>query len=229
MLTILAARNKGGVFSPSISKESRGEIDIIYAKNKKSLKKLKKRGFDKVMIAPSALEMAGALAVQYTAEPDYAISALPRVLGSMAALPVGELYLSMNGERAAEIIDICSDCARLFTVISRQGGGEEAFDRLYFNKGIIMRRISAPNSRVGATALCVTEDGRVPPGVMSLDLRRLNRVKFLGGELDFLETEFGVSPTAELYSFAGLSLPEKGEIRADYGDKILYLDTAEVL
>lgn len=229
MLTVLAARKSGGVFSPALESESRGETDIFYLKNKRALKKLKKRGLQRAVLASSAGEIAGGEAKQFSVEKSPALAQLPRILAGMARLPVGELYLSMDVEKAAEIIDLCSDCARLFTVVTRDTGGQEAFDRLYFNKGIIMRRVATTGSRVGATALCITDNGRTPPGVMSLDLRRIDRLKFYGGPLDFLEREHDIPPTAELYAFAGLPLPEKGNISKDYGDKILYLDIGTIM
>lgn len=228
MLTILAARKKGGVFSPSISREKRGSAEIIRLKNKKSLKKLKKQSAGKALISPSAMEIAGEYARQFTAEKDFALPLLPKILETLAPLPVGELFLSMSCQRAAEIIGVCEGCARLFTVISKETGGEDVFDDLYFNKGLILRRVSSPAARVGATALCVTENGRVPPAVASVDLGRLNRAKLRGGEMDFLE-DLGISPTAELYAFAGLELPKNGKVSADWGDKILCLDIGEIL
>lgn len=229
MLAVIAARRSGGVFSPSLSHEDRGTAEIFYLKNRRALKKLKKLGRGRTLIAPSANEIAAGLGRQYVGDIGFALKQLPRVLAGLAELPVGELYLSMSAARAAEIIDICSGCAKLFTVVTRESGGQELFDGLYFNKGVIMRRVTTPGSRVGATALCVTENGRTPPGVMSLDLNRLGRLRFYGGPLDFLEAEQELSPTAELYEFAGLPLPDKGRISKDYGDKILYLDTGTIM
>ena len=224
MLTVLAARKPGGVFSPAPRQESRGDAEIYYLKNLRSLKRLQKKGVTRAALAPSLHGAAGERASAYVPEGTEAIGRLPHILRGLASLPVGELYLSMAPERAAEIIGLCSDCAKLFSVITRETGKQEVFDRLYFDRGIILRRLSTPASRIGATALCVTEDGRTPPGVMSVDLRRIDRLKFYGGPLDFLEEELGLSPTAELYAFAGLPLPRRGKISKDHGDKILYLD-----
>ena len=229
MLTVIAARKTGGVFSPSLALEDRGTAEIFYLKNRRSLKKLKKLGLEKALSAPSASEMTAGMTRQFVGDQNFAIRQLPRIMAGLAELPVGELYLSMKVARAAEIIDICAGCAKLFTVVTRETGGQELFDGLYFDKGVIMRRVSTPASRVGATALCLTENGRTPPGVMSLDLNRLGRLSFYGGPLDFLEAEHGISPTAELYELAGLPLPEKGRISKDYGDKILYLDTGTIM
>ena len=229
MLTVLAARNSGGVFSHSLSLERRGGAEIAYLKNRRALKKLRKLSPGRVLVAPSAAEITEGLTRQFVGDNNFALRQLPRIMAGLAALPVGELYLSMGVVRAAEIIDICSDCAKLFTVVTRETGGQELFDDLYFEKGVILRRVSSPGSRVGTTALCITENGRTPPGVLSLDLNRLERLRFYGGPLDFLEEEQGISPTAELYEFAGLPLPENGEISRDYGEKILYLDTDAIM
>ena len=229
MLTVIAARKTGGIFTPPVSLEERKGTEIFYIKNRRSLKKLRKLGLGKALVAPSAVELASGLTRQFMGDNNYALNQLPRIMEGLAALPVGELYLSMKVARAAEIIDICADCAKLFTVVTRETGGQELFDGLYFEKGIIMRRVTTTGSRVGATALCITENGRTPPGVMSLDLNRLERLRFYGGPLDFLEEEQKISPTAELYQFAGLPLPEKGKISKDYGDKILYLDMRVIM
>ncbi len=230
MLTVIAARKTGGVFSPPIEKENRGDVSLIYIKNRKALKKLKKMDCKKILAAPSAVEAADGFLKEYKTDNENLLPLLPRILGSLAPLPVGELYLAMDdSEKAAQIIDICVDCAKLFTVVSRKTGGEETFDRLYFNKGIIMRRIPAADSRIGATALCITDGGRSAPGVVSVDAGRLDRVRFYGGSLDFLEEALGIMPTAGLYGFAGLPLPENGKISINYGDKILYLDSEEIM
>lgn len=228
MLKVVAARKSGGLFSPAVSREERSPAEILYLKNSRCLKKLKKTGPEHVLIAPTFSEQAAPYARVYEGG-NAAEAQLPRILAGLAALPVGELYISAGIERAAEIIGRCSGCARLFTVITKETGGQELFDRLYFDKGIILRRVAAPGSRVGATALCLTENGRSAPGVISVDLNRLGRLKFYGGPLDFLEEELGIAPTAELYAFAGLSLPEKGKISKDHGDKIFYLDTGTIL
>ncbi len=229
MLTVVAARKSGGVFSPALRLESREAADIFYFKNLRALKKLRKKGVEKAALAASAREMAGDSARVFAPEGAGALAQLPRILSGLARLPVGELYLSMSPERAAEIIGLCPDCAKLFTVITAETGRQEVFDRLYFERGIILRRLRSPCSRVGATALCVTDGGRAVPGVASLDLGRINRLKFYGGPLDFLEEEHELPPTAELYAFAGLPLPDSGMISKDYGDKILYLDIGENL
>lgn len=226
MLSVIAARKTGGVFSPSLVSENRGETQIIYIKDKRALKKLKKRGLKRALIAPSAMSAAERARV-FIPDNEEVLRRLPDILGSMAPLPVGELYLSMESQRAAEIIGVCSDCARLFTVVNKSVGGEEAFDKLYFNKGIVMRRVGAVSGRIGSTALCISDGGRPPAGVAYVDLSCLGRVRFYGGCLDFLEKEHGIAPTAELYAFAGIPLPDKGKISVNYGDKIFYLDMEE--
>ena len=227
MLTVVAARKSGGVFSPALIGEERGPAEIYYLKNDKALKKLKKLGPKCAAVAPSAAELAGPLAQAWEGGSE-AESRLPQILAGLAALPVGELYLFTGVKRAAELIERCSGCARLFTVVTGETGGQELFDRLYFESGVILRRVRSPASRVGATALCLTETGRSAPGVLSVDLTRLGRLKFYGGPLDPLEEE-GLPPTAELYALAGLPLPEKGSISKEHGDKILYLDTGTIL
>ncbi len=228
MLTVIAARRSGGLFSPALSREERGPAEIFYLKNARALKKLKKAGRKNVLIAPTLSEQTAPYARVYEGDSG-AESQLPRILAALTPLPVGELYISAGIERAAQIIERCSGCARLFTVITKETGGQELFDRLYFDKGVILRRVTSPGSRVGATALCLTENGRSAPGVISLDLNRLGRLKFYGGPLDFLEEEHGLSPTAELYAFASLPLPDRGKISKDHGDKIFYLDTEMIL
>ncbi len=227
MLTVVAARKSGGVFSPALIREERGPAEVFYLKNAQALKKLKKLGPKRAVAAPSAAELVGPAAKVWEGGSESEIR-LPQILAGLAKLPVGELYLFTGVERAAELIERCSGCARLFTVVTGETGGQELFDKLYFDRGVILRRVQSPASRVGATALSLTETGRTAPGVLSVDLTRLGRLKFYGGPLDPLEEE-GLSPTAELYALAGLPLPENGVISKEHGDKILYLDTGTIL
>lgn len=228
MITVLAAENNGSFFSPSVRKRREKNINILYLKDKKSLKKLRKMDFERALIAPCAMEMCGEYAREYVFDNNTLLPFLPKILGSMRSLPVDELFVAAPPKRAAEIIDVCSSCANLFTVICKEDDDTDEFDRLYFNKGIILRRIAVPGSRVGKTALAVKDGGACPRGVGCVDLEKLGRIKFYGGELNVL-SELCIEPTAELYSFGGISLPENGTISVNYGNGIFYLDRKEIL
>ncbi len=229
MLKILAAHNKGGVFSPPIIVEQIHGAQIIRVRNDRALKKLKKHGQQRLVVAPSALELAGEAASEYRAGEDLTLPLLPRILSGMAELPVGELFVSMEAESAARVIETCCDCARLFTVISKKEGGYEAFDRLYFNKGIILRRVSTVVGRVGATALCVTRGGRAPMGVSSVDVDSLGRIRAPGGEYDAAFEAAGITPTVDLLALAGLTVPSDTKLSLNYGEKIFCLDTEKIM
>lgn len=225
MLTILAAEENSGFFTPSIRKTEKNGVGIIYIKNKNSLKKLKKMGLTQAAAAPSAAALTGAAV--YRLGGGKFLPLLPKILSGMAALPVDELFVAAESTEAAEIIEICADCARLFTVISREEGRPEVFDKLYFNKGIILRRIASPHSRIGRTALCICGSGRAPCGVRSVRLDSLGRLRVSGGRLDFLKDEVGIVPTIELYALA--EIPVTGKIGPEYGDEIFYLDIGGIM
>ncbi len=227
-MTVLAAETKGGFFSPSIRQVKKDNVNIIYLKGNKSLKKLKKTDFDRAVIAPCAMELCEGFAKKFTLTNGVPKERLPEILASMKSLPVDELFVSAKPVTAAEIIKICADCGKLFTVISREEADPGMFDGLYFNQGIVLRRVSRPDSRVGRSALCVTDGGPCPRGVDYVDMRRLGRVKFYGGELNFL-SELCLEPTAELYAFGGVPLPKGGKISVNYGNEIFYLDRNEIL
>ncbi len=227
-MTVLAAETKGGFFSPPIRQVKKDNVNIIYLKGKKSLKKLKKLDFDRAVIAPCAMEICEGFAKSFTPSEGGPKERLPKILASMKTLPVDELFVSAKPEIAAEIIGICAGCAKLFTVISREEADPGLFDGLYFNRGIVLRRISSPDSRVGRSALCITDGGPCPRGVGCVDLRKLSRVKFYGGELNFL-SRLCLEPTAELYAFGGVPLPKGGNISVNYGNEIFYLDRNEIL
>ena len=152
---------------------------------------------------------------------------LPETLRKKTALPLDELFISTEPRLAAEIVELCADCARLFTVISANELDSDVFDRLYFNKGLILRRVAAPGSRVGRRALCVTDGGRPPFGVEAIELAKLPRAVINGGPLAHLAA-LGLTPTAALYAFAGLPLPEDS-VTAEAGDEIFCLDIGGIL
>lgn len=226
MLTVLAAEKEGGLFSPPLRKSRAEAADIYYVKKPSAAKRLRKMGISRAALAPSAKELFPE-ARPLPAEWERFLPLLPKALQKRAALPLDELFISSRPDLAAEIVELCADCARLFTVISAQELDSDVFDRLYFNKGLIMRRVSAPGSRVGRRALCVSDGGRPPLGVENVELAKLGRAVVSGGPLDSL-AEIGLTPTAALYDFAGLPLPEGG-VTAQTGDEIFCLDIGGIL
>lgn len=220
MLTVIAA-GEGGIFAPMLKRTENGPAEVYFMKNTAALKKLRRLGISGAVVAPSAMAMTKATV--YAPDWKNYLRLLPRIIERRAELPLDELFISAEPEEAAEIIELCADCARLFTIISSRELKSEVFDSLYFNKGLILRRISAPGSRVGRRALCLTDGGRIPLGVESVELSSLGKTR-LYGELDFL-CEVGLIPTAELYSLAGLPLPETVS-REEWGSEIFYLDIA---
>ena len=220
MLTVIAA-GESGIFAPALKRTENGPAEIYFIKNPTAIKKLRRLGISSAVVAPSAMAMAKATV--YAPDRKNYLRLLPRIIERRAELPLDELFISAEPEEAAEIIELCADCARLFTVISGRELKSDVFDSLYFNKGLILRRISAPGSRVGRRALCLTAGGRAPLGVESVELSRLGKTR-LSGELDFLR-EVGIFPTAELYSLAGLPLPET-IVSKECGGEIFYLDIA---
>ncbi len=229
MLKILAAQNKGGVFSPPVIVEQIHGAQMIRVRNGRALKKLKSQGRQLLLVAPSALELAGDAAFECRAGEELTLPYLPRILAGMADLPVGELFVSMEAESAARVIETCRDCARLFTVISKKEGGDEAFDRLYFNNGIILRRVRAAVGRVGATALCVTRGGHAPMGVSSVDIDSLGRIKIPGGEYAAALKTVGITPTLDLLALVGPMAAEDAKLSPAQGEKIFCLDTGKIM
>ena len=227
MLTVLAAEERSGIFTPVLQRHDRGAAEIFLLKKRSALKKLKKLGVKNAVLSPSVMPVAGDLAKAHSPDRSRFLWLLPRILGKKTELPLDELFISCSPAEAAEIIELCADCARLFTVISDRELPSEVFDGLYFNKGIILRRISSPGSRVGSRAMCVTDGGRPPLGVESIELGRLGRARLYGGELDALG-DVGLDATAELYLLAGLTPPD-GPIGEGWGSEIFCLDMEEVL
>lgn len=224
MLTILAADDSSGFFSPSVRSAEEGGINFIRIKNGRALKKLQKLGVTKAAAAPSAAELLPLPKIPNpTAGADFR-PLLPKILSGLTALPADELFIAAPPEEAAEIIEICSDCARLFTVISRDETPAEIFDRLYFNKGLILRRIPSPIGRIGHAAAAIRSKGRTPHGLPCVELSSLPRIRVRGGALDFLEKSGEILPTVELYALAELPIPENARIGPDCGDEIIYLD-----
>lgn len=225
MLTVVAANEKGGIFTPAILRTELGGAEVFALKNRAAVKKLKKAGVKRAVLAPSALRFALPRAKPVTADAKSCLPLLPRVLAAKTELPLDELFLAVPAAEAAEIIELCADCSRLFTVISAEELKSDVFDRLYFNKGIILRRISSTGSRVGRRALCLTDGARPPLGVEAFYLNKLGSVG-LYGELDPLR-EIGIVPTAALYLMAGLPLPSSGAVRE--GGENFFLDTEDIL
>ncbi len=224
VLTILTRASKCGIFSPALRRSEKSSVELIALKSARALKRLRKAGVKYAVASPSAAELLSLPALPSPALTlDYR-PLLPEILAKKAALPLDELFISASPEEAAEIVEICSGCARLFTVIAKEEPPAGLFDNLYFSRGLILRRVFGPVRRVGKTAAAVlAREGAVPRSVPSIALSDLPRVIIRGGGLDFLEAE-GISPSAELYALAGLVPLPRAEITADFSAGIIYLD-----
>lgn len=215
MLTVVAAASgvrPAGLLCPRLRREEKNGVGLIFLKNSAAASGLKKLGVGRAVITPSAMELCREKAKPLVPDGEPPLCLLPRALTELAPLPVEELFVVAEPEKAAEIIELCYGCARLFTVICREEGRPEVFDRLYFNKGIILRRTDSPHIRLGGPALYVRVQGRVPRGVAGVETGSLWKQHVAGGELDFLKSELGLTPTVQLYSLAGLEIPANAKI-----------------
>lgn len=228
MLTVLTMQHNGGIFSPSVKNLREGNINIISLKNKNSLKKIKTMDFEKALIAPCAMDICGEYAKEYVCDNFRLVFLLPRVLAAATKLPLDELFVCAPPPHASKIIGACSSCAKLFSVVCEETDDFEALEKLYFSKGIVLRRVSAGASRVGKRAAAIKETGRCPAGMTCIDINKLGKIKLYGGELGKL-AELCMEQTVETYLFGDVPLPEQGKISLNYGDGIFYLDRSEIL